>query len=151
MKYQVSVNDKTYEVEIEDINARPVIARVEGQRFEVSPVTGGQPAVKKEASEVKASAAAMSRIPTPSSSSTNIGGNEITAPLPGTVVEVFVKAGDKVETGQVVLIIEAMKMKNSIRATRSGTVESVLVSAGQSVAHKQMLVKFANLGEASWM
>ena len=49
------------------------------------------------------------------------------------------------------LIIEAMKMKNSIRSVFSGTISEVLVSAGQSVAHKQALVKFADLGEASWM
>jgi biotin carboxyl carrier protein len=63
----------------------------------------------------------------------------------------FVKAGDKVEAGQVVLVIEAMKMKNSIRSTWSGTVGNVLVSVGQTVAHKQALVKFADLGEASWI
>lgn len=148
MKYNVTVNGKTYEVEIEDINARPVIARVEGQRFEVEPVNSAQTAAKNEAVESKPVAA---QIPMSSPISTGTSGNEITAPLPGTVVEIFVKAGDKVETGQVVLVIEAMKMKNSIRATRSGTVETVHVSAGESVAHKQALVKFANLGEASWM
>jgi len=75
----------------------------------------------------------------------------LSAPLPGTVVEVFVKAGDKVEAGQVVLVIEAMKMKNSIRSVFSGLVSEVLVTAGQSVAHKQALVKFAKLGEAAWI
>ena len=80
-----------------------------------------------------------------------MSGNTLTAPLPGTVIEVFIKAGDKVETGQVVLVIEAMKMKNSIRSTHSGMVQDVLVSVGQSVAHKQALLKFAELGEASWM
>ena len=70
------------------------------------------------------------------------GSSSLNAPLPGTIVEVFVKAGDKVEAGQVVLIIEAMKMKNSIRSTVSGTVDKVLVSQGQSVAHKQALVEF---------
>jgi biotin carboxyl carrier protein len=57
-------------------------------------------------------------------------------------VDVFVKAGDEVELGKVVLIIEAMKMKNSIRSTRAGKVAEILVSAGQTVAHKQALVKF---------
>ena len=55
------------------------------------------------------------------------------------------------ETGQVLVIIEAMKMKNSIRSVYSGMVSEVLVSAGQSVAHKQALVKFADIGEASWI
>jgi pyruvate carboxylase subunit B len=80
-----------------------------------------------------------------------LSGNTQTAPLPGTVIEVFVKAGDKVEAGQVILVIEAMKMKNSIRSVYSGTVGEVFVSKGQSVAHKQVLIKFADLGEASWI
>ena len=57
-------------------------------------------------------------------------------------VEIFVKAGEQIEAGQVVLIIEAMKMKNSIRSTRAGKVAEVLAIPGQTVAHKQVLVKF---------
>jgi biotin carboxyl carrier protein len=80
-----------------------------------------------------------------------MSGNTLTAPLPGTIVDVFVKPGDKVEAGQIVVVIEAMKMKNSIRSVYSGNVSEVLVSKGQSVAHKQALMKFADLGEASWI
>jgi biotin carboxyl carrier protein len=66
----------------------------------------------------------------------------MTAPLPGTVIEIFIKAGDQIEAGQVILIIEAMKMKNSIRSTRAGKIVEVLVNAGQTVAHKEPLVRF---------
>jgi biotin carboxyl carrier protein len=66
----------------------------------------------------------------------------LTAPLPGTVIELFTRTGDYVEAGQVLLIIEAMKMKNSIRSTRAGTILEVLVNAGETVAHKQALVRF---------
>lgn len=66
----------------------------------------------------------------------------LTAPLPGTVTEVFVRPGETIESGHVVLIIEAMKMKNSIRSVRGGKVTEVLVSAGQAVSHKQALVRF---------
>jgi biotin carboxyl carrier protein len=66
----------------------------------------------------------------------------LTAPLPGTVIEIFVKPGEQIEAGQVILVIEAMKMKNSIRSTRAGKVAEVLVGAGQTVAHKQALVRF---------
>ena len=62
--------------------------------------------------------------------------------MPGTVIEIFVKPGDQIESGQVVLVIEAMKMKNSIRSTREGKVSAVLVSAGQTVTHKQILLEF---------
>ncbi len=153
MKYKITVNNQTYEVEIENINARPVIAFVDGDRFEIMPGDVNQVETKKEAGGMMEK---KSFNPNPvsvavSSPNLALSGNVLTAPLPGTVVEVFVKAGDKVEAGQVVLIIEAMKMKNSIRSVFSGTISEALVSAGQSVAHKQALVKFADLGEASWM
>lgn len=136
MKYAVRIADKSYEVEIEDIHARPVIARVDGQTYEVSPVNGIKPTNQEEGKEIKAI-----DLPKRSSSpGTNL--NELTAPLPGTVIEIFVKTGEQIEAGQVILVIEAMKMKNSIRSTRAGKVVEVLVSAGQTVAHKQTLVRF---------
>ena len=153
MKYKITVNNQTYEVEIENINARPVIAHVDGERFEILPGDVNQAETKKEASK-PAEKKSFSPNPVKTTSpapNPAISGNTLTAPLPGTVVDVFVKAGEKVEAGQVVLIIEAMKMKNSIRSVFSGTISEVLVSSGQSVAHKQALIKFADLGEASWM
>ena len=138
MKYIVKVADKSYEVEIEDIHARPVIARVDGQEFEVSPENGIKPTAQKGARGFKP--AELSKPP----SSPGINTNELTAPLPGTVIEIFVKAGEKIEAGQIILVIEAMKMKNSIRSTRAGKIVEVLVSAGQTVTHKQTLVKFAD-------
>ena len=136
MKYSVRIEDKSYEVEIEDIHARPVIARVDGKRFEVHPENGTKPEVREETKLATPIQAARP------STSQSAGTGDLTAPLPGTVVDVFVKAGDEVEVGKVVLIIEAMKMKNSIRSTRAGKVAEILVSAGQTVAHKQALVKF---------
>jgi biotin carboxyl carrier protein len=142
MKYTVRIAQKAYEVEIEDIHARPVIAHVDGQEFEINPENDIKPearaerGIRKEAQEIKSF-----ELPKPQSSpSLNI--NEMTAPLPGTVIEVFVKAGDQIEAGQVILVIEAMKMKNSIRSVRAGKIMEVLVSANQTVAHKQTLVRF---------
>ena len=136
MKYIVKVADKSYEVEIEDIHARPVIARLDGQVFEVNPEDRIQSASQKEPTLLKP--VEMSKPPSGSSA----GANEMTAPLPGTVIEIFIKAGDQIEAGQVILVIEAMKMKNSIRSTRAGKIAEVLVAAGQTVAHKQALVRF---------
>ena len=153
MKYKITVNNKIYEVEIEDINTRPVVAFVDGDRFEVMPEHADQVETKNEAVR-KTEGKTFNPNPAPAaahSPNLALSGNTLTAPLPGTVIEVFVKAGEKVEAGQVVVIIEAMKIKNSIRSVFSGTVGEVLVSAGQSVAHKQALMKFAELGEASWM
>jgi len=136
MKYVVKVADQYYEVEIEDIRARPIIARVGDQEFEVSPENGVKLAIQKETREIKS--IGLSKHP----ASLNTTPGELTAPLPGTVIEIFVKADEYIEAGQIILIIEAMKMKNSIRSTRAGKITEVLVSAGETVAHKQALVRF---------
>jgi biotin carboxyl carrier protein len=139
MKYQVTIQDKSYLVEIEDINARPVVAYVEGIRFEVIPDKNplgveDKPEVQPEPKEVHSIDLRKS---TP-----DLHADEMTAPLPGTIIDVFVKPGDVIESGQVIVIIEAMKMKNSIRSTRGGKVAEVLVQAMDTVAHKQPLVRF---------
>ena|SRR5215216_629890 len=136
MKYIVKVADKSFEVEIDDIHARPVIAYVDGQKFEVTPEERSKQIAKIEQKEFKPTE--VSKQP----SNPSAGAYALTAPLPGTVIEIFVKAGDLIEAGQVVLIIEAMKMKNSIRSTHAGKITDVLVRAGQTVAHKQALVNF---------
>jgi glutaconyl-CoA/methylmalonyl-CoA decarboxylase subunit gamma len=139
MKYTVKVADITYEVEIDDLNQRPILARIGDETFEVTPENGTslradspQPAtVSQTATQVTGG--------TPSGTAS---GTSILAPLPGTVTEVNVKAGDIIQSGQQVCVIDAMKMKNAIRATRGGTIASVTITAGQSVTHRQVLVEF---------
>ncbi|HLO13313.1 MAG TPA: biotin/lipoyl-containing protein [Anaerolineales bacterium] len=138
MKYVVKVADQYYEVEIVDIYARPVIARIDGQEFEVSPEDGIKLALQREVKEHNSIELSKQ------TSKAGANMNELTAPLPGIVIETFVKAGEQIEAGQVVLVIEAMKMKNSIRSTRAGKIVEVLVSAGETVAHKQPLVRFVD-------
>jgi oxaloacetate decarboxylase alpha subunit len=137
MKYVVKVADQSYVVEIEDIYARPVIARVNGQEFRVNPEDAARLTPQNESQELQS-------VPMPKQVITSgTSSREMTAPLPGTVVEIFARPGDTIEAGQVILIIEAMKMKNSIRSRRAGKIASVCVRAGETVAHKQVLVEFA--------
>lgn len=67
------------------------------------------------------------------------GRQQITAPMPGKVVRLLVKAGDTVEAGQGLLVVEAMKMQNEIRSSKGGTVERVLVAEGQAVNAGEVL------------
>ena len=132
MKITVKIGDQLYEVEIEDINQRPVHATVDGETFEVMPEAElGAPSAPEPAPVKQANANAQ-----------GINSNKLLAPLPGTVTEIFVLPGAHVEVGKPVCVIEAMKMKNTIRADRKGTIASVLVNPGQSVKHKQALVAF---------
>jgi len=68
------------------------------------------------------------------------GDNVIKAPIPGKVVKVFVKKGDKVEAGQTVIIISAMKMESEFKAKKAGTIAEVKVADGQTVEARQPLV-----------
>jgi biotin carboxyl carrier protein len=68
------------------------------------------------------------------------GRQQIVAPMPGKVVRVLVEAGDKVEAGQGLVVVEAMKMQNEIRATKSGQAERLLVREGQTVSAGEPLL-----------
>lgn len=76
-------------------------------------------------------------------SSSSLAGNVVKAPIPGVVIAVLVKPGQNVKVGQELITIEAMKMKNAIRATRDGEVALVHVEVGQTVPHSQPLITFA--------
>jgi len=67
------------------------------------------------------------------------GRQQIVAPMPGKVVRLLVKAGDRVEAGQGLFVVEAMKMQNEIRSPKSGTVERVLAKEGQAVNAGEVL------------
>ena len=132
MKYNLRIGDRSFEVAIEDINKRPIVTHVNGQEILVSLETNEQEnIIHQDKPEIPV----FPGLP-------DLHDGKLVAPLPGTVIEVFIKPGDEVEAGQVILIIEAMKMKNSIRSTKDGIVAKVMVSAGETVAHKQTLVEF---------
>ena len=67
------------------------------------------------------------------------GRQRVTAPMPGKIVRVLVKAGETVEAGQGILVVEAMKMQNEVRSPKSGTVERLLVSENQAVGAGDVL------------
>jgi len=148
MIVKVKIDQQQYDVEIVDINARPVIAKIGGEVFEVHPSemeVRSQPVSAAALSSVAAApapASAPTAAPPPPVSSS--GGKVVTAPIPGTIVEIFVSAGDSVEAGKELCSLEAMKMKNAIRATRSGKISAVHVSVGQQVRHGQPLLEFAD-------
>jgi biotin carboxyl carrier protein len=134
MKVSVKIDGHIYDVEIRDINKRPIVAIVDGETFEIQPETELGAPLPSEPAPVKAAEPATQPL----------SGKAMLAPLPGTVTEIFVLPGAQVELGQPVCVIEAMKMKNAIRADRNGTVANVPISPGQSVKHKQVLVEFAD-------
>jgi len=67
---------------------------------------------------------------------------DIKAPMPGLILDIKVKAGDKINKGDTLLVLEAMKMENIIKSAREGEVKSVLVAVGESVEKNQVLIHF---------
>ncbi|MCL4878306.1 MAG: acetyl-CoA carboxylase biotin carboxyl carrier protein subunit [Anaerolineae bacterium] len=136
MKLTVKVEGQPIQVEIKDPYARPVIAIVDGETFEVYPEEPSA-VVDHPAAEPRK---LKTRRDAPQQNGKNI--NAVNAPIPGVVVSVSVQPGDEVRAGQEVCMIEAMKMKNPIRSTRSGIIAAVHVTVGQQVNHNDMLVEF---------
>jgi glutaconyl-CoA/methylmalonyl-CoA decarboxylase subunit gamma len=142
MKIEVMIDNQKYSVEVQDINARPIIATVQGDRFEVWPEAGSvaeaAPAVIP-AFSVPESDPVTSALQGPAD---NSGGRDILSPLPGVIVAVLVKPGQAVTRGQELCTLEAMKMKNAIRANRDGTLATIEIDVGDQVNHGQVLITY---------
>ena len=148
MKMRVKIEQEEYEVDIQNLNSRPIMATVDGQVFEVWPEDGALPEPVKTAPVQKAEAAPApatpATAPKPAAPTTGDKSKLVTAPIPGVIISVLVKAGDEVAANQELCILEAMKMKNTIKSTRAGKIAAVLVSAGENVKHSQPLFEYAD-------
>ncbi len=113
-KYNITVNGNTYEVEVEELGSQASVQRPQVATQQVQPKQ--------------------------TQNAPSAGGGTISAPMPGTINDVRVKVGDSVKKGQVLLILEAMKMENEIMASSDGTVKSVDVSKGASVSAGDALI-----------
>jgi biotin carboxyl carrier protein len=149
MKIVVNIDDQLYEVEIRNLKSRPIIAIVDGVEVEVWPETQAEskprnrqlPGGSQMEKSNKISLPAV-KSGTPAPPSIAGGRKSVLAPIPGVIVSLLVKEGDQVTHGQELCIIEAMKMRNAIRATRSGTIGAVRVSVGQTINHHDVLIEF---------
>lgn len=119
-KYNVTVNGITYEVEVEEVSVGAASA----------------PAVQTLEKEVKPATAAKPQ-------SAPAGATAVKAPMPGNIIKINVKVGDSVNRGDVLCVLEAMKMENEICAPANGTVASVNVSQGATVGTDDVLVSLS--------
>ena len=109
-KYRVTVNGTAYEIELEEL-------------------TGAAPAA----------APAAATAPAPAAAAAPAGGEQVTSPMPGTILSVNVSNGSAVKKGDVLMILEAMKMENEIMAPCDGTVTSVAAAKGAAVESGALL------------
>jgi biotin carboxyl carrier protein len=126
-KYRVTVAGQTYEVEVEDLGSGGGAVR----------------AAEKVTPQTVAPAAPTVQVATEHASRPAARGGNVLSPLPGKVLAVRAQAGQKVKRGDLLLVIEAMKMENEIFAADAGTVRKMHVSSGQSVETGDLLAELA--------
>ena len=131
MKYVVTINGKQYDVEVE---------KVSGGYKPMSMGAKAAPAAPAPAAPAPAPAAPAPAPAAPKAAPVSAGDNTVTSPMPGTILGVKVKEGDAVKAGQLVIILEAMKMENEIVAPADGVVASVAVKEGDTVETDATLV-----------
>ena len=123
-KFNVTVNGQAYEVEVEEVGGVQTAAPVRA----AAPVAAAPTAAAPKAAAPKAAAPAAAG-----------AGDPIKAPMPGNILDVKAKVGDKVKNGDAIVILEAMKMENEIPAPRDGTITSITVTKGATVEAGQVL------------
>ncbi|MBE6772928.1 MAG: biotin/lipoyl-binding protein [Ruminococcaceae bacterium] len=125
MKYVVTLNGKNYEVEVNETEA--VLVSVSDAATVAAPVAA--PAAPVAAPATPAAAPAVSA-----------EGTTIPSPMPGTILSVSVSVGQTIKSGDVLMVLEAMKMENDIVAPCDGTVKQILVSRGSTVNTDDVLI-----------
>ena len=135
-KYNITVNGTTYEVIVEEagsVAGAPVYTAPAAYTAPVAPVSPVAPAAPVASAPAAAPKAA------PAAPAGPAGANKVTAPMPGTILDVKVSAGQSIKKGDVVCILEAMKMENEIPAPCDGVVASVNVQKGASVSANDII------------
>lgn len=141
-KYKFTIHGNQYEVHIQNVEDNIIELEVNGSAYQVE--------VDKVIQPAKTPKLVRSRVVPPTETTPEEGtgraspaapAGKINSPLPGTVINILVKEGDKVKVGQKLMVLEAMKMENNIDSDKDGTVTSIPVRPGQSVMEGDTLIE----------
>ena len=140
----LEINGKEYKVKVQEFGAEKAKLSVNGTEYTVGLKDLGEP----KALDIRPAAQPLKRQPAPAAKEGEllrkprevVGSGHVTAPLPGLILEILVKEGDKVKAGEDVLIMEAMKMENEVQSPQEGTVKEIKVRRGDSVYEGDILI-----------
>ena len=132
MKYKVTLNNRTYEVEVE-----------EGKAMLIDEYEAYAPAAPAPVAAASVAAAPVAAAPAAPAGAALAAGEVVKSPMPGNILKINVTQGQQVNEGDVIMVLEAMKMENEIVATRSGTIAQIAVSKGAVVETGAVLAVIA--------
>lgn len=138
-KYKLKLNDKDFEVQLNNVSAEEAVLEINGKEFTVDIAAIEE--VLPEGADLNL--APVSASPLASSTPKGpvaAGDGSVQAPIPGSIMQVYVKVGDKVTVGQALFKMEAMKMENEINARTDGKVTAVNIKVGDSVNQGDVLM-----------
>lgn len=140
-KFSFTIRGNKYDVELQNIEENIAEIDVNGSKYEVE--------IHKEIKTSKTPKLVRPKVfPTGEADKAKTakpevrkGSGGINAPLPGTILEMKIKVGDEVKAGDLLLVMEAMKMENNIKADKNGTISAIKVNVGDSVLEGDLLVE----------
>ena len=136
-EYKYTIDGQEYVVAIGDIVDNVASVTVNGEEFKVEMEPEQEPEKKKEVLGQPAQQDSEENV----TSAANVNtANAVKAPLPGVITEIKVAVGDEVKAGDVVIVLEAMKMANNLEAEKDGKVTAICVKTGESVLEDSPLV-----------
>ena len=142
-EYKYKINGNTYKVTIGNIEDNIAQVEVNGTAYKVELEKSAKPAASAKPTvrvAPRPAAPAPAAAPVARPAAPSAGKSGVKSPLPGVILDIKVNVGDEVKKGQVVVILEAMKMENNINADRDGKVTAINVSKGESVLEGTDLV-----------
>ena len=141
-KFKFTISGKPYEVEVQNIEGNIATVNVNGAEYQVEMEEQAAPVVKpvaRPAAAKPAASSSASSAPKPAAAAGGAG-YKMAAPLPGTIMQIFVHQGDTVKKGDKLLMYEAMKMENNLLAETDGTITAVNCRQGDNVLQGDVLI-----------
>jgi len=140
-KFKFNISGKPYEVEVQNIEGNIAIVNVNGSEYKVEMEEQAAPVVAPVARPVaKTQSAPKTETAAPKPAAAGGAGHKMQAPLPGTIMQIFVKEGDAVKKGDKLLMYEAMKMENNLLSEADGTVTAINCRQGDNVLQGDVLL-----------
>ncbi|MBU4486716.1 MAG: biotin/lipoyl-binding protein [Candidatus Delongbacteria bacterium] len=139
---KLEISGKEYTVGIEEFDSLEAVLTVNGKKYIVGLKDLGEELkieTVQKAGSSQQTAPSVQSVPQTTAVSPSTGSSEVLAPLPGLILNVLVKAGDPVKSGQKIIIMEAMKMENDINAVKNGIIKAINVKNGDNISEGDVL------------